>query len=123
MQCPSPRSKKVPTARTGVPCSGIRQGAQVVYTSPASARKGGRGADSTSLGLVQEDRDLDTRACSTGEGSGSQLRPIISGEEDLRNDKAPKWAAQRAFCLHFGITDQSFGSQIAQHPTKPLQEG
>lgn len=73
-----PFSREQESAHTKEPGAWLRNKAgdsAGVHTSPASARKGGRGADSTSPGLMQEDRDLDTRACSTGEGSSSQLQP------------------------------------------------
>lgn len=121
-KCPSPRGKKVPTPRSGVPGSEIKQGTQLVYTRLLPVP--GKEAEALIAPAQGSCRKTETWTPGLAQLEKAQVHSsdlIISGEEDLRNEKAPKWAAQCAFFLHFGITDKNFGSQIAQHPTKPFQ--
>lgn len=57
-----------------MPDSGMRQSDLAsVRTSLSGDKKGGGNAESTSLALIQEEKDLDTRACATREDSDSRL--------------------------------------------------
>lgn len=69
-----------------VPDSGMRQNELVgVHVSLFDDKEGGGNADSTSQALIQEEKDLDTRACSTREDSDSWLQHGVGSPGHLKH--------------------------------------